>query len=69
MAAQTAPHDAALTCISIPAVATVQSLAKPPFLKALLPLASARTSNQDTLLARPEELLLVHQEHLLATDA
>ena len=50
VAAQTAPHDAALLCTSIPAVATAQSPTKPPFWKSLLALVSGSMLNQDTLL-------------------
>ena len=69
VAARTAPHNAALSSTSIPAVATAQSPTKPPLLKLLLVLVSATMSNQDTELAHREDLLLVHQADPVATDA
>ena len=69
VAAQTAPHDAALLCTSIPAVATAQSPTKPPFWKSLLVLVSGSMLNQDTLLVHQGDLLLVHQEDPVATSA
>ena len=69
VAAQTAPHDAALLCTSTPAVATAQSPTKPPFWKSLLALVSGSMLNQDTLLVHQEDLLLVHQEDPVATGA
>ena len=67
VAAQTAPHDAALLCTSVPAVASALSPTKPPLLKSLLALASASMLNQDTLLVHQDDLLLVHQEDPVAT--
>ena len=69
VAAHTAPHDAALLCTSISAVATAQSPMKPPFWKSLLALVSGSMLNQDTLLLHLEDLLLVHQEDPVATGA
>ena len=69
VAAQTAPHNAALLCTSIPAVATAQNATKPPFWKSLLALVSGSMLNQDTLLLHQEGLLLVHQEDPVATGA
>ena len=69
VAAQTAPPDAALSCTSIPAVATTQRPTKPQLLKSLLALAFASMLNQDTLVVHREDLLLVHQEDPVATDA
>ena len=69
VAAQTAPHDAALLCTSFPAVATAQSPTNPPFWKSLLALVSGSMLNQDTLLIHQEDLLLVHQEDPVATGA
>ena len=69
VAAQTAPHDAALLCTSFSAVATAQSPTKPPFWKSLLALVSGSMLNQDTLLVHQEDLLLVHQEDPVATGA
>ena len=69
VAAQTTPHDAALSCTSISAVATAQSPTKPLLLKSLLGLASTSTLNQDTLLIHQEDLLLVHHEDPVTTGA
>ena len=69
MAAQTAPHDAALLCTFISAVATAQSPTKPLFWKSLLALVSGSMLNQDTLLVHQGDLLLAHQEDPVATGA
>ena len=57
VAAQTAPHDAALLCTSIPAVATAQSPTKPLFWKSLLALVSGSMLNQDTLLVQSVQIV------------
>ena len=69
VAAQTAPHDTALLCTSIPPVATAHSPTKPPFLKSLLALVSGSMLNQDTLLVHQEDLLLLQRGDPVATGA